>query len=61
MYLSGLRKMETQTTFLMSFGYRQANQELPKQSVLPFFVSAKSLQSFLTLCDPADHSPGFPR
>ena len=56
MYLSVLRKMETQTTFLMSFGYRQANEELPKQSVLTFFVSAKSLQSFLTLCDPADHS-----
>ena len=48
--------METQTTFLMSFGYRQANQELPKQSGLAFFVSAKSLQSFPILCDPMDHS-----
>ena len=56
MYLSGLRKMETQATFLTSFGYRQANQELPKQSGLAFFVSAKSLQSFPALCDPVDHS-----
>ena len=40
----------------MSFGYRQANQELPKQSLLTFFVNAKSLQLFPTLSDPMDHS-----